>query len=207
MSYSVLFAYDLALEQIESAFSRMEELRSLYLSSFVTGALANVYMASGNLDKGQAILEQTGIPEKAMDGLGYRRCWVGWVDLALRRGEYKQALELVDRLIKSAPGWQPGRIIPYLEWLKSQALAALGLQNEALRSIEAAINGAKASGERYLIWRMFAGYGRLLAAAGEQQAAERGLAEARALVAELAASVSDRDLKQGFLQGAAEVMA
>ncbi len=206
LTYAELFAYDLALEQLERAFSHLDELRSPYYWNFVGGALASVALASGNLSKSQTILDRTSIPELSMDSLGYRRYWVGWVELALLNGEYSQALVWVNQLIESAPGWQAGKVIPYLEWLKGRALVGRGQEELAIAVYGAALQAALDSGERNLLWRIHTEYGQLLASAGSQQAAEQELATARMQVEELAKTLTDPDLKRGFAAGAARFM-
>jgi hypothetical protein len=69
--------------------------------------------------------------------------WARLAELALARGNPTHALDITDRLIASAPGMPPGRVITYLWWLKGKALAALGHSEEAQPLLHAAIENAR----------------------------------------------------------------
>jgi hypothetical protein len=68
-----------------------------------------------------------------------RCCWSSQAELALARGDPALAMDITDRLIASAPGMSPGRVITFLWKLKGQALNAMGHTEEAQTLLRAAI--------------------------------------------------------------------
>jgi tetratricopeptide (TPR) repeat protein len=123
-------------------------------------------------------------------------------ELALAQGDPALALEIVERLIASAPGMSPGRVITFLWKLKGEALSAMGHPEEACSLLQAAIKNARATGERFLLWRIHASLGRLYCAMNRQSEAEEQFSTARELIEELADTVPDEAVKDNFLQRA-----
>ncbi len=93
--------------------------------------------------------------------MGKRYCWARRAELALAQGDPALALDIIERLIASAPGMSPGRVITFLWKLKGEALAAMGHTEEAHTLLQAAIENARATGERFLLWRSTRQPGRL----------------------------------------------
>ena len=131
-----------------------------------------------------------------------RYCWARWAQLALAQGDPAPALDITDRLIASAPGLAPGRVITFLWKLKGEVLTAIGHTDEAESLLRRAVENARATGERFLLWRVHASLGRLYRTTGRQEAAEKEYSSARALIEEMAATIPDEGLKDNFLQGA-----
>jgi hypothetical protein len=172
----------------------------------VAGALAGVYLMLEDLQGAEACLGTVLTPQTLMDTIGRRCCWVRRGELALSREDPALALEITDRLIASAPGISPGRVIPYLWKLKAEALAAQGLVDEAHPLLSSALVHGGKTGERYLLWRLHADLGRIHHAMGQAEGVERELSAARVLIEESAATISDQTLKEGFRQGAHRVL-
>jgi tetratricopeptide (TPR) repeat protein len=137
-----------------------------------------------------------------MDTLGKRYCWVRRAELALAQGDPALALEIVERLIASAPGMSAGCVITFLWKLKGEAFGATGRADEAESLLRAALENAQSTKERFLLWRVHASLGRLYCTVGQPEAAEKEYSAARALIDEMAATIPDEALKDGFLQGA-----
>ena len=137
-----------------------------------------------------------------MDTIGKRYCWVQKAELALAQGEPDLALDITERLIKSAPGMSTGRIITYLWKLKGEALAVTGREEDALYLLNAALENSHLSGERFLLWRIHASLGRLYYRMGDQQAAEKEIESAQTIINELTATVAAESLKVKFREGA-----
>jgi tetratricopeptide (TPR) repeat protein len=116
------------------------------------------------------------------------------------------ALDIVERLISSAPGMSPGRVITFLWKLKGEALAAIGDTEAASSLLHAAIENAQANGERFLLWRLHASLGRLYRARGRRSEAEEEFAIARELVGELADTVPEGEMRDSFLRRAGEMV-
>jgi Flp pilus assembly protein TadD len=97
-----------------------------------------------------------------------------------------------------------GRVITFLWKLQGEALIALGEMEEAHTLLQAAVQSAQANGERFLLWRLQACLGRLCRARGWQSEAEQRFSTARELVAELADTVPDGEVRDSFLQRGGE---
>jgi len=200
--YAELFTPDHARRQLEGALTLAEELRSAAWIHPVSGALAGVYLMLDDQKSAQACLETVISPQTPMDALGKRCCWVRRAELALSQDDPDLALDITDRLIASAPGMLPGRVITYLWKLKGEALAANGRTEDACSLLHSAIENARATGERFLLWRIHARLGQLYRTMGRPEAAGKEFSAARALIDELAATVPDETLRDQFRQGA-----
>jgi DNA-binding SARP family transcriptional activator len=200
--YTELFAPDQARRQLEGALTLAKDLHSATMIHLVTGALAAVYLLIDDKQTAQTCLETVISPHTPMDTSGKRYCWLRRAELALVQDDPALALDITDRLIASAPGMSPGRVITFLWKLKAEALAANGCTEDALALLHAAIENAASTGERFLLWRLHASLGRILSTMGNQEAAENEFASARALIDELADTVTDETLRDKFRQGA-----
>jgi DNA-binding SARP family transcriptional activator len=204
--YAELFAPDQALGQLEEALILAEEMRSPIWIHHVSGALAATYSLTNDLKSAQTCLKKVISPQTPMDTLAKRYCWVRRAELALSQDDPVLALDITDRLIATAPGMSPGRVITFLWQLKGEILAALGRTDEAQPLLRAAIENARTTGERFLLWRIHASLGQLYTTMGHQEAAEKDFLAARTLIDELAATVPDETLKDKFRQGAYSIL-
>jgi tetratricopeptide (TPR) repeat protein len=200
--YAELLAPEQARRQVEKALGLADELRSQVWIHRVTGALAGTLALGGDLTAARTCLDTVLSLQTPMGTVGIRYCWARLADLELAQGNPALALDITERLIVSAPGMSPGRVITFLWKLKGEALAALGHMEEAHNLLQAAAENAEVAGERFLLWRTHASLGRLLSATGRQSAAEKELATARVLVEELAETVPEGELRDNFLRRA-----
>jgi tetratricopeptide (TPR) repeat protein len=201
-SYVELLAPEKALRQLEPALALAEELRSLHWIHNAVALLAAAHALLDDLAQAQAYLETVLSAETPMDTLHKRSCWARRAELALSQGDPALALDIVERLIVSAPGMAPGRVITFLWKMKAEALAALGHPQEAGSLLHAALENARATKARFLLWRLHASLGRLYRATDRPSLAEEEFSTARALVEELAAAIPDEALRDHFLQRA-----
>ena len=202
--YAELLAPEQAQRQLERALTLAGELRSQYWIHHVTGALAGAYYLLDDLTQAQTRLETVLSPQTPMDTMGNRYCWARRAELALAQGNPALALDITDRLIASAPGMSPGRVITFLWKLKGEALIAMGRTEEAQTLLQAAAENAQAAGERFLLWRIHTSLGQLYRALGRQPEAQKELARARELIQELADTVPAGESRDVFLQRAHE---
>jgi DNA-binding SARP family transcriptional activator len=200
--YTELLAPEVARQHLEAALTLAEELHNQLLIHWVGGALAAVYCLLGDLAGAEACLDTVLGPEAPVASIYVRYCWARRAELALSQGDPETALETVEGLIESAPGMEPGRVIPFLWQLKARALSTLGHREQALALMQEAIESAQAEGERFLLWRLHASLGRLYHSTGRQAEGEAELQKARELVEELANTLPDGELREGFLQQA-----
>jgi DNA-binding SARP family transcriptional activator len=193
-----------AKRHLERALTLAGELRSQIWIHRTTGALAGAHFLLGDSAAAQTCLETVLSAETPMDTVGKRYCWTRRAELALAQDDPALALDITDRLIASAPGMAPGRVITFLWKLKGEALGAMGHVEAARTLLQAAIENTQETGERFLLWRLHASLGRLCRAADRRSEAEKASATARARIQELAETVPAGKLRDGFLQRARE---
>jgi tetratricopeptide (TPR) repeat protein len=167
-----------------------------------SGALAGACSLLDDLTGAQTCLEAVLSAQTPMDTLGKRYCWVRRAELALAQGDVALALDIIDRLIASAPGMSPERVITFLWKLKGEALAAMGHLEQACSFLCAAAENARATEERFLLWRIHASLGRLYWTMDRQREAEKEFSVAGEFVEALGDTIPDETLKDNFLQGA-----
>jgi tetratricopeptide (TPR) repeat protein len=202
--YTELLTPERARQHLEAALTLAEELHNRVLILWATGALAAAYCLLDDLAQAQTCLETVLSAETPMDTLYKRYCWARRAELAWCQGDPALALDIVGRLIASAAGMSPGRVITYLWWLKGEALAAMGQTEQAHTMLHEAVENAHATGERFLLWRLHASLGWLCLAVGRHSEADKELSTARELIEELADAVPDGELRDNFLQRAHE---
>jgi tetratricopeptide (TPR) repeat protein len=205
--YVELFAPEEARSQLTQALALAERLQSRHWIDHATGALAAACCLLNKLEQAQACLEAVLSPETAMDTVHRRTCWARRAELALLQGDPTLALDIVERLIASAPGMSPGRVVTFLWKLRAEALAAAGQAEEASSLLQAAVRNAQAAGERFLLWRLHASLGRLHCTMDRRPEAEQEFSTARQLVQELADTVPGQGFRESFLQRACQSLA
>jgi hypothetical protein len=197
-----LFAAEEARLQLRQALALAEQLHSQHWIHHATGTLAAACCLLHDLAQAQAWLDTLLTPETPMDTMHKRGCWARSAELALLQGQPFVAQEIAERLVASAPGMSPGRVIPYLWQLKAEALAATGQPEEAGSLLQAAVQHAQGPGGRFLLWRLHASLGHVHATMVQATEAEAHFSTARLLIGELADTIRVQDLKDGFLRGA-----
>jgi tetratricopeptide (TPR) repeat protein len=199
-----LLAPEEARQHLEASLTLAEALRSRAWVHHAAGALAATYCLLDDRTQAQVLLDTVLSTETPMDSLAQRYCWARRAELALYHGDPALALDITDCLISSAPGMQSGRVITFLWKLKGEALAAMGQPDEACLLVRAAIENARATDERFLLWRLHATMGRLCHASGRHPEAEKEVSTAHELVEELADTIADGEVRDGFRQRAHE---
>jgi DNA-binding CsgD family transcriptional regulator len=137
-----------------------------------------------------------------MQTQGQRLCWAAAAELALASGNVAKALDCVDCLIATASAASEPGAIPRLVYLRAEALAALGRSDEAEAMLLAAAQGAEQRELRPLLWRIQVSLGRLAQRQARRKQAAAAFAQARTIISELGASISDPELRAGFLRQA-----
>ncbi|MBN1642707.1 MAG: AAA family ATPase [Anaerolineae bacterium] len=205
--YVELLAPEEARPELEQALALAERLSSRHWVHQATGELAVACCMLGDLAQAQAHLDRVLTLGTGMDSLHKRTCWARRAELALLQGDPALALDIVERLIRSAPGMAPGRTITLLWKLKAEALIAVGQTGSAGALLQAAIENAQAPGERFLRWRLHASMGRLYRATNRGSEAKRAFATARQLVGELADTIPAQVLRERYLRRAHAMLA
>jgi tetratricopeptide (TPR) repeat protein len=204
--YVELLAPKRAQRQLEAALPQAKALCSRHWIHNANGTLSAVYGQLGDWAQAQTCLETVLGDETPMDTLHKRYCWARRAEVALGQDDPALALEIVERLITSAPGLSPGGVITFLWKLKGEALATMGHWDQAIPLLRAALKNARATGERFLTWRLHASLGRLYRTTNRPSEAESEFSAALELVEELAGTLPDGTLKDGFLHGARRML-
>ncbi len=166
--------------------------------SYATGQLALTLVAMDLFAEAEEILDEVCRADASGTTLGLRSCAFARASLALCRGEPDEALQMIDRLIETAPGMEPGTVIPLLSRLRGNAFFRLDRQQEAEAELLAARYVAVKLSMRPLIWRIDLDLGNLYQEQTRLDDARRAVAEARATIDELAADVP-AELREAFL--------
>jgi tetratricopeptide (TPR) repeat protein len=190
--------------QLEPALILAEELGSWVWLRSATGTLAAALCLLDDGRQAQLLLEPVLSNKTPMDTMNKRYCWARRAELALCQDDPALALDIVELLIASAPGMVPGCVISFLWKVKGEALAAIGDTEAAYSLLRTAIENARLTGERFLLWRLHASLGRLVHVMGRPSEAEQEFSNARELIQELADTVPDGELRDTFLQRAHE---
>ncbi len=204
--YLEMFALERANKQLEKALILARELSSTTWFHTISGTLAATYIAQGSLELAQATLDEVLSVETPMDTMAKRYCWIWQAELAFLQEQPERALEIVNRLIDSSHGMTSGQAITYLWKLKGEALAAAGHRDEACTLLNSAVESALEAGERFLLWRIHGALGRLLQKTGPQKDADGQFVAARALIDEMAATLRDEKLRDGFVKAASATL-
>jgi tetratricopeptide (TPR) repeat protein len=190
-----------AWDELQAALALAQEIKSAHLTRTVAGTLVSALVAGERQDEAAVVLDDYLNDDIPMRTLAGRVLWCAAADLALAAGDPNQAIQIADRLMQAEGG--TSRAIPRLELLRGEALTALGRYAEAEQTLKAAHDAAVWCGARPLQWRILATRGRLAGEQGRAGEANRAVAAAQSLIAELASAVPDEVLRARFLERAA----
>jgi DNA-binding CsgD family transcriptional regulator len=195
-----LLALDRARDQLEQALALAHELGAYFVRN-VAGLLVATCVAQRDFARAEALLAATLDGDTPMEMQGQRSLWCARAELALAAGDRALALEIVERLIRSAAHTEHygAGCIPRLWHMRGEILAALGQAADAETALVAAEAGARRLGLAPLHWRIQASLGRLRQGQGRRKQAEAAFAGARALVEALAVAVPEGDLHEAFV--------
>jgi DNA-binding SARP family transcriptional activator/tetratricopeptide (TPR) repeat protein len=196
--YNELLQPEMALQELEPALTLAGELQSPYWTNHVTAALAKSYILLDDLSAALHCLDAVLSCVTPMDTAGTRYCWARRAQLALAMDEPSLALNIAERLIDSAAGLQAGDVVSFLWLIKGEALAKMGRLGEARDILLDGRDHTREAQERFLLWRFHAALAHLNQTMGKDMAAATETAAARALIEEMAATVTDERLAEGF---------
>jgi len=125
-------------------------------------------------------------------------------EVALKREEYAQALDTVNRYLEPIGDSLAAPLRPRLDLLKGQALLGLGRLDEAVLLLRAAAERARTLGLRPRLWPILVALGQCESRRGKAAEAAAAFGEAREVVEAIVANIDDPDLRASFL-GRADV--
>ena len=199
--YMDIFAYDEADRCFQESLGVADRSEMNFWAYNVAGVLANLYTARGELDRAAKLLEDRRIPDIPPNSLPVRYCWVSAIRLERARGDYDQALQMLDELITTDPSGR-GERMPVLQRLRGETLIELGRFEEAETALRTAREVAVDLLRSPLVWRIDAAFFKLYGALGHQAAAAEARASALEIIEKLAAELDDRALRENFVNRA-----
>ena len=201
-----LLQWDEARDYLAEALALARGLGSAYWTRSATSHLADLLIDVGELERAEKLLTDALEVDATLDSLGQRKLWFRVARLALARDDSTTALEVVDWLLATAPGKQPGDAVPALSMLRGQALAGQGLFEAATVELQAAASQASAERNRALVWRIQATLAGVYLANGDERQAGRAVDDARATVNVIAGQIPDEAVRDVFLARAGELI-
>lgn len=166
--------------------------------------LALALVCEGSLDEVEPLLDGIFGADDDLQSITQLIALLARAELALARGDAHLALAAVTEALALTPNAGAERMPVWPAIIRGEALAAAGRLDEAEAALRAAMRDAVQQGARNRLWRAQLALGSLYLQQGRQAAAERELVAARALVAQLADTLNDFDLRGIFLTRAYE---
>ncbi|MBP7690629.1 MAG: AAA family ATPase [Anaerolineales bacterium] len=205
--YSDLLALPAARRHLEQALALGRETRSLVWTRVAAGFLVSVHVQENDLDAAEAVLAGVFTPELPYESVGQRQVWFARAEVFLAQGQPWAALEIVEKLVATAPSTPGVQAIPAVALLQGAALAAVGQTADAENILRAALETAQAGELPPLVWRLDLALGRLYLTLGRRDAAAEAFAGARSVVESLAEPLTEASLAETLRRGAAAGMA
>ena len=201
-----------ALEHSEEAVALSERIGSGLWLRQTSAVLVWACILAGEIDRAFAVLQRAdAVLQRADDtaaplrSSGQRLCRYALIGAQLGAGQAAEALRMADELFGSTPHASPNdqATLPRLAELRGRALGLLGRWSDAEQALLAARRGTQQRAGWPLLWRVDCSLAGVYRSLGRTADAASVAAEARIVVAELAASIPDAEQRDGFLERAA----
>jgi len=202
-TYLDLLDPDEARIRLEKALGIARQLNSPIWIRQSIAALVAVYIQQGEFESARALLEGVWGVDTPMQGLQNRFLWAARIELALATSELDRALDWVDQLIATTKNLdpvpapengsrpEPRKIVPRLWQLRGEILSALHRYPEAERDFTSALTAAQSQGRKGRQWELYRDLMRVHLAQKHLDAVREYSVEARQLIMELAATLTD----------------
>lgn len=160
--------------------------------------LAQIYLLMGDLDAAEQMMRPV-FADPATDGFARVILAGVWPALLLERKEFARAAETAADYLARLRAQGIRLAIPELLWVQGRCQLALGELDAARATLDEAEREASAMGLRWWLWQVQAAQSRVAAAAGDEPAAQRLLAAARAGLTQIANEVSNPEYRASLL--------
>jgi DNA-binding CsgD family transcriptional regulator len=193
-----------AYEHFAHALALAGDVGSLYWRRTVASFWASACVLQGEHDRANTLLQDVLEPDMPALTMAQRHAWCALAELALARNNPKQAQTILDRLYAAAANIDPHaeHTIPRLAMLRADALVALGRLDQAETLLESSLATARWRGIRGGEWRILARLAALYQRQHRRDAAESAGSAARAIILDIAASLTDETLRETFVHRA-----
>jgi tetratricopeptide (TPR) repeat protein len=187
-------AYSEAFEKTPYLVEEAKALTRVWMLNWVARSLAHVtpYLDADDLQRAKGLIETTGI------SLGR----AGRSSLALADGDLDEARSLGSGKREAELEVREARLLLASRERFAQILVAAGAWDEASAEVDQAIPTAREAKLRQILWRLLALKAIISRSGNDQTAAEAAQAEARALHAEIGATITIPAHRESFLNGA-----
>lgn len=198
--YLDLFGVTQARQHLQEAAQLASESGSILWTRFVAASLARTDIIQDNPAAAAARLDAVLGSSAETRALGERHCWYARAELAHHEKKEQAALELVERLIATAPNVKSTDLIPPLWELRGEIYVGFKNFVQAEADLIAAQEFATRQGARPLLWRIRVALGRIYQARKQYTAAEDAFSAALTITHELAENISEPELRANFLR-------
>lgn len=197
-----------AIPELETALALARKVGSAVWMGFATADLACAYCQQGEFARAETLLSEA-LPLKTLNSqsdltLTERELALQWAQFALRRGHPEQALEIVSHLEETLRGAAPDQPVMEVLLVQGGALMRLRRWDEAEHVLRDAERGGTLRMNPSGLWQVHALLARLFHATKREELARQQWTAARGLIEQLAATIEEADLRDGFLQAAME---
>jgi tetratricopeptide (TPR) repeat protein len=203
--YLNLLELDRAQQHLEQSLASAREVRSTNFIDELIALVATVLIRKGDrrsLERAEQILQPIPKADVSMASLGQRACGYARIELALARGEYEQALDIVSLLASQLAESAPSAVAAHLRLHQAQALAALHRLGESETVLKDLQHRLPAKSTRPFLWRVHVALGDVYRRQKRHDESNAQFAEASKVIEELAANVSDQVLRDNFRRNA-----
>jgi tetratricopeptide (TPR) repeat protein len=168
----------------------------------VMGALARIYLLTGDPERARETLEAAPRELDASNAVGFLspHGLLATVELALLRQEYAKGLRVVDEGLAFIDRFGLRPFYPELLSAKSNILLAQGEQDQAYRLLEQTRSEAESMGAKRILWQVLVTLARLEEERQNFERADRLRREALTIVERIAATLKERGLEASFLR-------
>jgi ATP/maltotriose-dependent transcriptional regulator MalT len=197
--YIELLALAKAQEQLEQGLALARQVGSTFFVWLGSGGLASVYILQDQLEAAESLLAE--LPQEWIPTIFWAR--LAQVELALARQDATRMLQLLDDPLNMLPASEKAiGVVSFAHGpaltLQGQALMLQGRLDEAEEALHRARNLYMTHGIAQSLWKIHLALGKLYLAAARPEQAEESFTAARAQVDELAATLTDEDLRENF---------
>jgi DNA-binding CsgD family transcriptional regulator/Flp pilus assembly protein TadD len=204
--YLELLVPEEAHRHLTSSRATAMDVGSSFMITFATSLLVSTCISQHRLDEAAALLPAR-LPEAVV--VTDYTLLKATVELALARQNPAQALQVLDRLgLPDRTEWLGVMAYYYgsILQLRGEALTRLERLDEAKADLQSALDSFKEQEVRMGLWRIHLSLGELYQAMADPQRAESAFTAARALIEELAATITDDTLRQNFRRRAIDMI-
>jgi predicted ATPase/class 3 adenylate cyclase len=200
-----LLDFETARDYLERAYELATQTGAPYWRYFAAGFLISCCVRQGDLERARMLVD--GLDDSLpMTGIGERQAWFGRAEVEFASDEPSRCLEILDLLVATDRYYSQERDVPALSRLRGETLRSLGRIEEARRTLQSALEGARARGLRVSLWRYSLSLAQFWSATGHEADAHEARHSAWSNVEQFATAVHDPDMRHRFLTRAWETI-